>query len=77
MNGSVIDEHATLDHHLLDVAQAQWIRHVPAYAREHHFQRVMQPPDHRAQGLDYRLPHVLCLNLRPPDLRNRLNRGLS
>jgi hypothetical protein len=42
MNGGVINEHTALGHHLLDMAQAQRIRHVPAYAGEHHLQRVIR-----------------------------------
>jgi hypothetical protein len=34
---------------------AQRIRHVPAYARQHHLQRVMHPLDHLAQCRDHHL----------------------
>jgi hypothetical protein len=56
MHGGVIDEHAALGHHLLDVAQAQRICAIPAHAHEHHFQWVVQPLDDLAQSVDHRLP---------------------
>ena len=34
-----LDEDPALGHHLLDVAKAQRIGHVPAHAHQHHFQR--------------------------------------
>ena len=61
MNGGVINEHAALGHHLLDMAQAQRICHVPAYAGEHHINRVMHPLDYLAQRLDHRLSRVLVI----------------
>ena len=38
MHGGVIDDHAALGHHFLNVAQAQRVSGMPAHAREHHLQ---------------------------------------
>ena len=50
MNRHVIDENTALLHHLLDVPQAQRVRHIPAHAGEHHLKRVVQPFEDLAQG---------------------------
>jgi len=50
------------------VAQAQRIGHIPAHAREHHFQRVVDPFGHLAQGANNRtlaeIKHELDCRLR-------------
>jgi hypothetical protein len=43
MHGGVIHENTTLLHHLLDVAKAQGVGHIPAHAGQHHFQRIVKP----------------------------------
>ena len=50
MHGGVINENASLLHHLLHMSQAQRIGNVPAYACEHDFQRVVQPFEDLAQS---------------------------
>jgi hypothetical protein len=58
----VVDDHAAFLHHLFEVAKAQRIRHIPAHAREHHFQRIAHPLDHRAQRCDHRLHLVVKIS---------------
>ena len=43
MHGGVINEYTALLHHFLDVAQAQWVGHIPAHAGQHVFQRLVKP----------------------------------
>jgi hypothetical protein len=50
MNRRVIDHHPAFGHHLLSVAQAQRVGHVPAYAHQHDFRRKVQPLDRPAQS---------------------------
>src|ERR1019366_614537 len=38
------------------------VRHIPAHAREHHFQPVVHPLDHRAQRCDHRLHLVVKIS---------------
>jgi hypothetical protein len=52
--GQPID-HTALDHHLLQLAQARWVRRVPAHARQHHLDRTVQTLEHLAQ----RVVHLL------------------
>jgi hypothetical protein len=50
VNGCVVDQHATLGHHLFKVAQTQRVGGVPPHAHQHDFQREVQPLDDAAQG---------------------------
>src|SRR5450830_2113515 len=43
MHGGVINENTALVHQFLNMSQAQWVGHVPAYACEHHFQWIVKP----------------------------------
>ena len=43
MHCGVVDGNTAFPHHLFNVTQAQRIGHVPSHARQHHFQRVVQP----------------------------------
>jgi hypothetical protein len=38
----VIDRTAQFSHHLFEVAQAQWVGHVPAHAIRYHVRRTMK-----------------------------------
>ncbi len=49
MHRDVIHENTALLHHLLKVAQAQGIGHVPAHAGQHHPKRVVKPFENIAQ----------------------------
>ncbi len=49
MDGGVVDLHATLGHHLLEISQTQRVSGVPTHANQHHLQREVQPLDHAAQ----------------------------
>lgn len=70
MNRDVIHENATLLHHLLDVAQAQRVSHIPTHAGEHHLKRIVQPFEDLAQGaVDQSLPEIK----HGPDCRLRLS----
>jgi hypothetical protein len=55
MHGGVIDDHATLGHHLLQVAQAQRVRCVTAHAHQHDLQRVVQALEHLVQRRGHHL----------------------
>jgi len=50
MHCGVVHENTALLHHLLNVAQAQRVGHVPAYAGQHDLQRIVQPFEDLAQG---------------------------
>jgi len=54
MNRGVINAHATLGHHLLDVAQALRVGNVPAHAHQHHLDRIVHPLDDLAQRVGHR-----------------------
>jgi len=49
MHSGVVDLHATLGHHLLEISQAQRVGGVPTHAHQHHLQREVQPFDYAAQ----------------------------
>ena len=49
MNRGVINADATLGHNLLEVAQTQGIRRIPADAYKHDFLREVQPLEHAAK----------------------------
>jgi hypothetical protein len=49
MQRRVIDEHAALGDHLLDVPKAQRVGRLPAHAHQHHFQWVVHLLNHSAQ----------------------------
>jgi hypothetical protein len=50
MDRGVVNENTALLHHFLDVTQTQWVGHVPPYARQHDFQRIVEPFEDLAQG---------------------------
>ena len=50
MHRGVVDKYTALPHHFLDVAKAQRVSHIPAYAREHDFQWVVQSFQDLVQG---------------------------
>ena len=68
MHSGVVNENTALLHHLLNVAQAQRVGHIPAHAGEHHFQRIVEPNEHLAQGTNNRtlaeIKHELDCGLR-------------
>ena len=55
MRRRVVDHHAALDHHPLQVAPTQRVRCVPAHAFRHRLDRRLQPLQHLAQ----RVAHLL------------------
>ena len=75
MNGAVINENATLLNHIINMAQAQYVRHVPANAGQHNFQGIVKLLDDLAQGdVDQALAEVkrgrdcrLCLLRQNPN----------
>ena len=50
MHGGVVNENAALLHHFFTMAQAQWVRHVPANAGQHDFQGIVKPLEDLVQG---------------------------
>ena len=50
MHGGVANDYTALLHHFFDMAQAQWVRHVPANAGQRDFQRVVKPLEDLVQG---------------------------
>jgi len=50
MNGGVVDQHAALYHHFLQITQAQRVSRIPTYAHQHHLQRKVQALQHPAEG---------------------------
>lgn len=50
MHGGVVNENAALLDHFLNMSQAQWVRHIPANAGQHDFQRVVKPLEDLVQG---------------------------
>ena len=50
MHGGVVNENTAFSHHLFNMAQTQRIGYIPVHACEHHFQQVVGPNEHLAQG---------------------------
>ena len=50
MYGGVVNENAALLHHFFDMSQAQRVRHIPAHAGQHDFQRAVKPMQKLVQG---------------------------
>ena len=75
----VVNKNTTLVHHLLDVAKAQWVGHVPAHTGEHDFQRIVKPLEDLVQGaveqtlaeINHRPDCRLCL-LRQNPLKSKV-----
>ena len=55
MHCGVVNQNATLLHHFFNLSQAQWVRHMPAHAGEHDFQRVVQKFEDLVQGASYQI----------------------
>ena len=82
LHGRVINEYTAILHHLLDVAQAQRVGHVPAHAGQHYFKSVVQPFESLAPcAVDQTLAEIehgpdcrLCLmqHNRPKSLRSMI-----
>jgi hypothetical protein len=54
VNSRVIDCNATFSHHFLKLPQTERIGHVPAHARQDHFNRIVQPQENAAQRFVHR-----------------------
>ena len=74
MHCGVVDGNTAFPHHLFNVTQAQRIGHVPSHARQHHFQRVVQPFENFASSaIDQTFTEIMhALNCRFCLLRQNL-----
>ena len=50
MYGGVVNENAALLHHFLHMSQDQRVRHIPAHAGQHDFQRIVKALQDLDQG---------------------------
>ena len=46
MHGRMVNRNPSLDHHLLEVAQTQRIRNIPAHAEKDYIKRIVQTLEH-------------------------------